>query len=278
MGERIVVSGDCGIHVYACVPGEPLSSCRLRGAGAVCMAKDCLFAACDRENAIWRLDGETLMPTGIFPGGPGMSQLMLSRDGERLYALCSEADSLLMLDAKKGEPLVLARVGVSPSAMAMDERGEIIAVAGGGCGDVLLLSARTLSLLGKLGTSGMVFSVAVSSGAVYTLSLTETMDSVLTSFLPGGRRYELALSGMPGALFACADCVAAATHQGIYFAAPDGGALLGRIGSPGRAGRLWILSGGMLMTDLWTDALFWRRGGVSRWARIAEGVRDAVCL
>jgi len=278
MGERIVVSGDGGVCAYACPPGKPLESYVFCGAGAVCAGKDGLFVSCDQENAIWRLDRKTLERTGAFQGGPGMAQIMTSSDGKRLYVLCSEADSLLMLDAKGGTPQVLSRVGVNPCAMAMDEREETIAVAGGGCGDVLLLGAHSLSMMGKLGTCGMVFSVAVSSGVVYALSLTETMDSVLTSFLPDGRRRELPLSGMPGALCVRADCVAAATHQGVFFAARDGSALLGRLSCPGRAGRLWMLSEGILMTDLWTDALFWRGGGISHWVRIAEGVRDAVCV
>jgi len=278
MGERIVVSGENGVFAYACPPVRPSESCRLCGAGAVCGGKDCLFVACDREKAIWRLDGRTLMPSGVFAGGPGMAQMMTSWDGAYLYVLCAEADSLLMLSAQSGAPLVLSRVGVNPCAMAMDENGDMLAVAAGASGDVLLLSARSLRLMERLGTCGMVFSVAVKAGNVYALSLTETMDSVLTSFLPGGRRSELSLSGMPGTLCALGEGIAAATHREICFAALDGSTVLGRMGCPGRAGRLWIQPEGMLMTDMWSDALFWRGRGIARWARIAEGVRDAACL
>ena len=96
MGERIVVSGDGGVRVYASPPGRMLTACGLDGAGAICAARDCLFVASDRDNAIWRLDKNTLMPTGIFAGGPGISQMLSSGDGKRLYALCSDADSLLI--------------------------------------------------------------------------------------------------------------------------------------------------------------------------------------
>lgn len=47
----------------------------------------------------------------------------------RLYALCADADSLLMLDAVSGAPMMVNRVGVNPSAMALDETGTLLAVA-----------------------------------------------------------------------------------------------------------------------------------------------------
>lgn len=278
MGERIVVSGDGGVRVYACPPGRLLTACGLDGARAICAAQDCLFVASDRDNAIWRLDKNTLMPTGIFAGGPGISQMMPSGDGKRLYALCSDADSLLMIGVESGMPLVVNRVGVNPCTMAMDERGDTIAVAGGACGEVLLLSALSLSVIGRMATCGVVFSVAMAADCVYALSLTETMDAVLTAFLPGGVRHELPLNGMPGALSVLPDGIAAATHQSVTFASRDGRRVFGRLQVPGRAGRLWALPGCMMMIDTWSDSLFWRPEALPRWERVADGVRDAVCL
>lgn len=276
MGERIVVSGLDRISVYACPPGEPLASCALERAGALCAAKDALFAACGGESVIWRLDKSTLVPTGVFAGGPGIAQLMLSCDGRRLYALCSEADSLLMLSAETGMPMVLARAGVNPADMALDERGETIAVAGGACGEVLLLSARSLRLMGRLPVRGMVFSVVTVSGAVYALSLTETMDSVLTAFLPSGIRREMLLSGMPGALAAAPQGIAAATHRALYWISFDAGTVLRLEDVPGRAGRLCILPEGMMMTDQYSDALCWKGAKDARWRLAAKGVSDAL--
>ena len=276
MGERIVVSGLDRISVYACPPGEPLASCALEGAGALCATKDALFAACGGESVIWRLDKSTLVPTGVFAGGPGIAQLMLSCDGRRLYALCSEADSLLMLSAETGMPMVLARAGVNPADMALDERGETIAVAGGACGEVLLLSARSLRLMGRLPVRGMVFAVVTVSGAVYALSLTETMDSVLTAFLPGGIRREMLLSGMPGALAAAPQGIAAATHRALYWISFDAGTVLRLEDVPGRAGRLCILPEGMMMTDQYSDALCWKGTKDARWRLAAKGVSDAL--
>lgn len=227
---------------------------------------------------IWKFHPETLTAMGAFSGGPGISQLMLSRDEKRLYALCSEADSLLMFHAQSGIPLMLARVGVNPCALALDERGETIAVAGGASGEVLLLCAKTLALVGRLDTCGVVFSVAVAQGGIFALSLTETMDSVLTSFLPNGMKKVLSLCGMPGALCVFNGCIAAATHLGLFMIAQDGSRILGQLSVPGRAGRLMTVQEGMLMTDVWSDSLFWRAHTEGQFIRVAEGIRDMACL
>jgi hypothetical protein len=122
MSGRIIVSGDDGLCTYDCPPKNILAVQGLCGIGAICAGEDCLFAASQKENMIWQFHPETLAPMAVFSGGPGISQLMLSRDEKRLYALCSEADSLLMIHAQSGMPLMLARAGVNPCAMALDER------------------------------------------------------------------------------------------------------------------------------------------------------------
>lgn len=276
MGKRIIVSNQDRISVYACPPAGPLASCALEGAGALCAAKDALFAACSRDRVIWRLDKSKLVPTGVFAGGPGIKQLMLSRDGRRLYALCSEADSLLMLSTDTGMPMVLAQVGVNPTCMALDKNGEIIAVAGGACGEILLLRANSLRLMGRMTVRGMAFSVAVGSDTVYALSLTETMDSMLTAFLPGGIRRERLLSGMPGAIAPAPKCIAAATHHALYSVSFDASTVLQQEDVPGRAGRLWALPEGMMMTDVYSDDLYWKGTDNTRWRMAAKGVSDAL--
>lgn len=278
MVERIVVSGRGRLSAYACPPGKPLSSCALAGAGALCASEDALFAACGREGVIWRLDKRTRMPTGMFAGGPGIAQLMLAQDGKRLYALCSEADSLLMLSTRTGMPMVLNRVGVNPCGMALDARGDTIAVAGGGCGEVLLLSAQSLRLTGRLPVQGMAFSVVIAADTVYALSLTETMDSMLTAFFSGGMKREMKLAGMPGVLAALPEGVVAATHRAVYVVSRDACKVLRTMDAPGRAGKLYVLPEGMMMTDIWSDSLYWRGKGDARWYRVAEGVSDVLVL
>lgn len=278
MAGKIIVSGDMGLCMYSSPPEKLMAANGLGGLGPVCVGQRDLYAVSCRENIIRRFNRETLSPDGAFSGGPGITQLLLSRDGKRLYALCSEADSLLMLDTISGAPLVLARVGVNPCAIALDEQEENIAVAGGASGEVLLLSARSLNTVVRMDTCGIVFSVMIAAGCVFALSLTETMDTVLTSFLPGGIRRELFLEGLPGALCALRDCIAAATHLGLFFVGLEGGTILGRTGVPGRAGRLWVLPEGMMMTDMWSDTLFWRSCTHRCWECVMDGVKDAVYL
>ena len=139
MEERIIVSGGDGVRVFMPPEREPLQQIRLEGAGALCARKECVFCASDWGNTVWRLDAQTLVPTGLFAGGPDMRRLLLSADGARLLILCAEADSVLLLDAASGAPLVLTRAGVNPQNMALDESGEVLAVAAGESGEVLLL-------------------------------------------------------------------------------------------------------------------------------------------
>lgn len=278
MGERMIVSGGGELREYASLDGPPARRIALEGSGALCAGDGCLYVACDGHDMIWRMDSSLLVPTGLFAGGPGVCQMLLSKDHTRLYVLCSEADSLLMLSADSGTPMIVNRVGVNPCAMAMDESGEMIAVAAGACGEILMLSASTLNLVSRLQTPGVAFGTAISSGAVYALSLNEAMNSTLTTFLPGGRRSDVALDGMPGAMAVLQEGVAAATHQEICLVVHGGARILSRLHAPGRAGRLIPSEYGLLMTDTWSDSLYARKPGSGSWKRAVQGVRDVQIL
>lgn len=91
---------------------------------------------------------------GAFCRRPGHASAAALADGERLYALCTEADSVLLLDAVSGAPLILNRAGLNPQNITLDETGDTLAAAAGESGDVLLLHARTLSLLARLPVAG----------------------------------------------------------------------------------------------------------------------------
>lgn len=278
MEARIIVSGERGIAAYAVPPDEMLVSYGAGGADAVCAGRNGLYAADNREQTICRYDLETLLPMHVFCGGPGITQMMLSRDERYLYALCAEADSLIMLCAHSGTPKLLCRAGVNPCAMAMDESGRFLAVAGGASGDVFLLDAHSLSLCRRFPTCGMVFSVAILEKHVYALSLTETMDTVLTVFTQGRSERKIPLPGMPGALCIVPEYIIAATHCGLFFLPHGESSILSHIAVPGRAGRLWTLPEGLLMTDLWSEALFWREKGLRGWRRVSHSIRDVSVL
>lgn len=270
MRGRIIVSGGGGLLALP-TDGAPVRA-RMEGAGPLCARGGAVYCACPGERVIWRLDARTLTPAGLFAGGPGMRALLASADGERLYALCADADSLLMLDGTTGAPLALNRVGVNPGALAADETGGVLAVAGGECARTVLLCARTLDVLTSLPAAGVAVDVAIGGGAVYTLCLTETLRACLTVFLPGGTRRELTLEGTPGALCLSREGLLAATEGRLYAIAADGSRVLACRDAPGRASRLLCTDEECLLLDEWSGTLLRRTRG--RWLREAEGVRD----
>ena len=272
MRGRVIVSVDGGLRELS-MPGSGAGALvRLEGAGPLCVHRDGVFCACPGERVIWRLDTRSLTPTGLFAGGPGMCALLPSADGARLYALCAEADSLLMLDGVTGMPIALNRVGVNPGAMAMDETGQVLAVAGGECARTVLLCARTLNVLSSLPVSGVAMGVAIGAGAVYTLCLTETLSSALTAYLPDGTRCELPLAGTPGTLCLCPDGLLAATEGRLYAIAADGSRVLSCRRTPGRAQRLLCTPGERLLLDEWSGTVF--REGSGQWFPVLGGAHD----
>ena len=275
MGESMVVSGGGALRLLDLPQGRTVRRTALEGALALCAGEGGVYAASRWGDVIWRLDADLLVPTGLFAGGPGICRMLLSRSGRQLYALCGEADSLIMLDARSGAPLLLNRVGVGPCAMAMDGEGRRIAVAGGGSGEAIVLDAQTLRVERRLATCGMVFGVAVGD-AVYAMSLEETMNTSVTAFFPAGGLIERSLPGMPGAIALCGGTLLAATHAGLYALDPATLRVRTSCDVPGRAGRLLPLRTGIVMTDQWSDGLFLREGG--RWRLLCEQAGDAAPL
>lgn len=251
-------------------------SVRLERAGALAAQGGNIFCACGE--VIWRLEASRLVPAALFAGGPGVCQLALSPCGKRLYALLEDADSLLMLDALSGAPLVVNRVGVCPRAMALDEGREIVAVAGGECARTVLLCARTLNVLSQLPMPGIVYAVALSGGNVYSLSLSDTLNTTLTTVSPGGVCRSLALAGMPGALCLSGGRLLVATHGSLYTIAADGSCVLRRQNAAGRARRLFACGGRLLLCDLLGEAVYARDEGTESWRMLGENAVDAAIL
>lgn len=274
MERRIIVSGGDELREFLPPGMAPGRRIRLEGAGALCTSGGQLFCACDWGDMIWRLDGRMLVPTALFAGGPGICQLCVSCGGGRLYALCADADSLLMLDACSGAPMMVNRVGVNPCAMALDETGNVLAVAGGECGEAVLLSAHTLSVVRRLSMPGMVYAVALRAGTVYALSLNESLGSTLTTVAPGGVRQTLNLAGMPGMLMLRPGTLLCATHEHLYEVAPGGERILSAREAAGRAGRILFCGRNMLLCDGLGEAVFSLGLSSGRWRLLCESARD----
>lgn len=272
MERELFVSTGGGIRACA-LSGEGGRQAALEGAGALCAAKEHLLCACGCGREIFRLERRTLMPQAVYPGGPGVCELRLSQDGTHLFALCSDADSVMMLDARSGRPLVVSRVGCNPRQMALE--GDTLAIAGGESGFVHLLSVQTLEAELCLSMPGPVYSTALGRGRVHALCLTPTLDSLLVTALPGGRRQMLALLGMPGCLLLQGEMLLAATQRRLYAVSADGGRILWQGTAPGRANRLLGEAGYLFICELLGERLFASKCPGGRWRMLQAGARDA---
>ena len=272
MERELFVSTGGGIRVCA-LSGEVRRQAALEGAGALCAAKEHLLCACGCGREIFRLDRWALMPQAVYPGGPGVCELRLSRDGTHLLVLCGDADSVMMLDARSGRPLVVSRVGCNPRQMALD--GDTLAIAGGESGFVHLLNAQTLQAAHCLSMPGPVYSTALGRGRVHALCLTPTLDSLLVTALPGGGRQTLALPGMPGCLLLQGEMLLAATQRRLYAVSSDGGRILWQSAAPGRAHRLMGEAGWLFVCELLGERLFASKCPGGRWRTLHAGALDA---
>lgn len=273
MEERIIVSGGDEVRVFAPPGREAQAQIRLEGAGALCASHGAVFCASDWGDTVWRLDAGRLVPTGLFAGGPGMKRLLLSPDGTRLYLLCAEADSVLLLDAGCGLPLVLARAGLNPQNIALDEMGGVLAAAAGESGEVLLMNAHSLTLLRRLPMPGMVFDVLLRGGAVHALCLNDALDTTLVTVPQAGARQMLTLSGMPGRLVPDGERLLCATEGFLHTISRDGMRLLRTEHAPGRANAWQRCAGGMLVCDALSECVFARSSG-GRWSLFCGHARD----
>lgn len=269
MAREIWVSRREGIGVFSSA-GKLLRCAALEGAGALCAGGGRLFCAADEGRTIVRFDRQTLTQQAVFCGGPGIIQLMLSGGGERLYALCADADSVLMLDAESGAPLVVCRVGCNPQEMALC--GDMLAVAGGESGCVHLLDAHSLEARGCLPMPGPVYSAVLCGHMIHALCLTQTLDTLLvTETRAGGSR--LVLSGMPGRILSLADELLVSSNGRLYTASADGKQILRGSAAPGRASALMLCNNRVLLCDMLSEQLF-VLGTDGIWKLLCAGVKN----
>ena len=157
--------------------------------------------------------------------------------------------------------------------LVMDESGEVLAVAAGESGEVLLLSARSLALLRRLPMPGIVLDVALRAGAVYALCLNETLNSTLVTIPRAGARQVLSLSGMPGRIACERGDVICATEGFLHTVSMDGMRLLDTRRVSGRAS-IWLTAGEtLLLCDALSECIFARNGG-GQWSLFCEHARD----
>ena len=271
MEREIYASTDGGIRVCA-LSGEVRRQAALEHAGALCAGQNTLLCVGENGRAIFRFDRRTLMPQALYPGGPGACDLRLSQDESRLAVLCGDADSVMLLDAQSGQPLIVRSAGCAPRQMAQD--GDTLAIAGGESGYVYLICARTLEASDCLSMPGPVYSAAIGQGRIHALCMTQTLNSLLVTVHPGGGRQMLSLDGMPGCLLLQENVLLAATQRRLYAVSPDGGRVLGQSAAPGRIHRMITCAGQLFACDLLGERLFACRSPGGRWCPLLAGVRD----
>lgn len=259
LGEELLVSGGGAVRAFALDGIWRERHIPLEHAGAICIAGRNVF--CASGDRIVRLDAQSLLPKAILGGGPDMVDLKTSEDGAYLYALCGEADSVLMFNLRSCEPVLLNRAGVNPKRIAID--GDVLAVAGGESGAVHLLCAKTLRMLGELAMPGPAYDVVTGGGRLCALCLTASLDSALVTIF-GGKRSVLMLSGMPGCLLMQGGLTMAATDGMLYLVSSDGTKVLRMFAAPGRASWLGMTRGRLLLLDAYSESLFYQEGAMWR--------------
>ena len=278
MRERYMISGENRLRMFEAGSNREMLSTEIAGAGALCAGGGRVFCAGEDESIIWVLDADMLTPRALFVSGPQVGDLHLSPDGERLYVLCSGADSVLMLHAKDGEPQILARAGVNPPRMALSSRGDILAVAGGASERVILLDAQSLAHIADIPMPGPVQDVAVGR-LIHALCCSERMESLLVSDDGRGNRYVRAFGGLPGALLLGSGEAYAAACARICRFDPDAPHRPGRVlHAPGRAGRMIALGGQLIYTDVYTHEAFALEPAGNSVRRICAGAGEIAAL
>ncbi|MBQ2949156.1 MAG: hypothetical protein IJD94_09335 [Clostridia bacterium] len=270
MGGRLIISGGGGLRVLE--QGNPaFGHIHLPGASAMCACGEELFVSSGCGDMIWRMD-RNLMPAALFAGGPGMRQLMVSGDGRQLLALCTDGNSVLMLDGRSGAPQMLVRAGDRPHAMTM--RNNTLAVAGGGEG-LLLFDAGSLALLSCLRAPWPVVSAALTERYACVLCCDDALNSVLICYERGAERGRMPLPGEPGALLAVGGMLLVCIRGWLYLVSPERMQKTARRRAPGLGTRLLCAGGSLLMLDALGETAFAHVEG--SWKRLAHPAED-LCI
>lgn len=268
MEKEVFLSTDEGVEVLS-TRGILLRSAPMRGSGVLCPAGNGLFCA-GEDGVLWRLHCRTLMPQAVFQGGPGICDLLVSRDGARLYALLGEADSILMLDASSGRAQIVCRCGCNPQHMVLC--ADTLAAAGGESGCVHLYDAHTLEKKTEIAMPGPVQSIALQGESVFALCLTAELNTVLVSW-NGACRSTALLEGMPGYLCLGGDTLFAAVYGALYAFSLDDLHLRFRLKAPGRASKTCISDHSMLLYDPLSQSLR-MINSAGQWRTIRRQVRS----
>lgn len=272
MAGKVLISGGERLGIVSLRQEKLVKETPLEGCSAVCLSGKMVFAAGENDRAVYRLD-ENLLPCGVYAGGPGMGAVCISGDGQRLYVLLRDADSVMMLNASDGSPMFLARAGVSPMAMHLEENGRCLIVAGGKDGQAMLLCPHTLRSLHSVREEGICLDALLFGDTLCMMSMTEALHTQLTLRRMPGLRRTFLLPGMPGSLCAAGDELFVSTGDGLYVFDAGAMRLKRRMTSGGIYGKLLKADGRLLLISAVHEALFLADG--CRMRLLCRNVRHA---
>lgn len=198
MQGEVLVSGGDRLRRWSLEENRVLAETTLEGSGALCTCGGKIFVAGERDGAIYRFD-ERMLLSGIYAGGHGMCAMCASADTERLYVLLADANSVLMLRASDGTPMILAHAGIHPRRMHLNEALGTLVIAGGEDGCARILCPHTLRVQREIREDGVCIDALAYGEWICMLMRTPTLGTHLILRERGERR-EIVLRGMPGAL------------------------------------------------------------------------------
>lgn len=177
---------------------------QLQGARAICYHDGTILCASGWGDTLWQLDARTLAPRRVTPLGPGVNRILCAQDGTTLYALCEDADSVISVSIKTGQPLFLARAGMQPRDMMLRENQLL--VAGGAACEAQIFSTPTLELITRVPTQGMCVGAAFCGRHIGCFTMDEQAMGALWLHDENGRRREwMTVSALPGGLCSTSD-------------------------------------------------------------------------
>ena len=247
----------------------------MEACGLVCTGGGMIFAAEENERAIYRFD-ENLLLSGVYAGGPGMRSLCVTADGERLYVLLSDADSVLMLSAGDGLPMFLARAGVNPQSMHLDESGKCMVIAGGKDGSALMLCPHTLRQLHVVWEEGICVDALLCGDTLCMLLLDGTMNARLILRYGEARRRMFCLCGMPGSLYAAENELLVCAGEYVYVFDVQAMCMKGKLPAGGACGKLFAAEKQLLLLSPLQEKLYSFHG--KGWNLLCRGVLHACTM
>ena len=203
---------DCekGLSLYRPGPGLLLTiESSLSCPYMPCTSRDLLLCACRRDLECRCFSRRSLREISRFPALPALGAMCVSPCGRYVFQLSTEADCVHTRHLGTGDLLYGCKVGVFPRDMCLQPKEQLLLVAGGASGEVILLRAPRLLPYAQFQTPGCCCCVQSWRGGLVILCAVENhqIETALLTLAPSRLRPAelLRLEGQPGSLCVCPD-------------------------------------------------------------------------